>query len=95
MIEKAKYPKYITRLLNTNFKQPICIVNMLKICFRNYWKVFNQIKSPDNFVLYLLPLVLEEVVKIVLIEKNPSLGLLFIHFGKDRKSCSKVQLKEK
>ena len=52
---------------------------MLQISFGNSLQFFNQIKSPDDFIFYLLLLFFEEVVKVAFVENNCPLFPLFVH----------------
>lgn len=76
MVEETEYPKYVASLLNPDFKKTISIFNMLQIRLRHSLQFFNQVKSPDNFILHFLLLIPEEVVKVMLIENDRPLLLL-------------------
>ena len=43
---------------------------MFEISFRNFVNEFNQIKSPDNFVFYLLALFYKEVGKVAFVKND-------------------------
>ncbi|WP_370457642.1 hypothetical protein [Rufibacter sp. XAAS-G3-1] len=89
-VEEAKNSVDVASLLNTNLKEPFRVLNVLKISIGNSWKILYQVKSPDDFILHLIPLFYKELFKIVLKENDGSVLLFSIHEAK----IEKVALKE-
>ena len=94
LIKEAEYSKDVTSLLNTDFIQTVCVFNMFQIRLRNPLQLFNQIKSPDDFVFYLLLLFSEKLLKVGFVEDYCPLFWLSIHLPKIKNCCPKVKLQE-
>ena len=82
LVEEAENPVDVASLLNPYLKKPFRIFNVLKICLRNSWKILYQVKSPDNFILYFVPLFYKEILKVTLIKNDVSMFLFIIHEAK-------------
>jgi hypothetical protein len=57
-------------LLYTYLKKAICIFNVLEIGFGYLLDFLYQVKSPDDFILYFLPLFDKELRKIIFVKNN-------------------------
>ena len=88
-VEEAKNSVDVASLLNTNLKESFRIFNVLKVSFGNSWKILYQVKSPDDFILHLLPLFYKKFFKVVLKEYDGSVLLFSIHEAKIEKVALK------
>ncbi len=82
MIKKAKYPVYITTLLNPYFIKSLRILYMLKINFGHSWQILNQFEGPHDFVLHLLCLLNKELFEVIFVKNDCSKFLFTIHNAK-------------
>ena len=85
LVKKTEDAKNVTAQLNPNFIKPICVLNVLQIRFRNSLNSFNQIKRPDNFILNFVSLLNKELLKVILVENDGSILLIFVHEAKIQK----------
>ena len=79
MIEKTEDTEDVASHLYPNFIETIRILDVFQIRFWYSLKLFNQAKRPDDLISYLLPLLQEELLKIILVENNSSVLLFFTH----------------
>lgn len=88
-VEEAKNSVDVAPLLNTNLKESFRVLNVLKVSLGNSGKILYQVKSPDDFVLDLIPLFYKEFLKVVLKEDYVSVLLFDIHEVKIEKVALK------
>jgi hypothetical protein len=81
-MEETEYPKDVTALLHPYLKQAVRTFQMLQVRLRHPLQFRYQVKWPDDLVLDLVPLFLEELLKIVLEENDGSDLSLACHGSK-------------
>lgn len=79
LVKEAENAINVATNLNSNFIKSFCVLQMLKIDFRNSVQRLYNLKCPKNFLLNLPSQAVVEVPEIILVEKKFT---FFVHQAK-------------